>query len=142
MIYLGYLLLNHRGALEAELINRGLRLRDLGTEELSIRDLFVIVTNLGQEPTPLNVALNGQEIYTLTYQMQLLHSMEYQLRIANYAQTKDAEKKRNTPYPIELPGYGPYGDKDKKIQEVDSVPHEEIHDLFFANYDESQFTNK
>lgn len=97
----------------------------------------MIVTNLGNDPSPLNRAIHGDKIETLTFPMQLLHSMEYNLRIANYAQTKDAERKRNTPYPLELPGYGPYGDKN--IREVDSLAHEEVENLFFAGYDESQF---
>lgn len=91
--------------MERDLIALGLRLRWLGTERLTWRDLLVIVrmSEPGSHifhvfhadyPRPYDVGFLS---------LSMLRSAEYSQRWLQWAQTTDAEKKRNIPEPERLP---------------------------------------
>lgn len=93
---------DHRSAVEFDLIKLGLRLRHLGTDLLTWRDLLVIVQNTFTD-TALYRAMNPD-----TWQWQL---SDYLLAViadatitGNWMQSKDGQKNRNRPKPIQRPG--------------------------------------
>ncbi len=95
------LLDEHQEAVERELIELGLRLRWLGTDRLSWRDLLVVVR---QSPpgSPIDRAMNPDHMWGLPE--QLAASIVDSLRIANWMQTEDGSKNRNQPKPLPRPG--------------------------------------
>lgn len=93
---------DHRSAVEFDLIKLGLRLRHLGTDLLTWRDLLVIVQNTFTD-TALFRAMNPD-----TWQWKL---SDYLLAViadatitGNWMQSKDGQRNRNRPKPIPRPG--------------------------------------
>lgn len=96
-----WLIDNHRDELEYELIKTGVRLRWLGCQLLSWNDIYLIATNC--EPgTPLARTLDKRMAWKpIDFWMQ---SIEYSLRWLVWAKTKDGNKGRRTPKPVQQPG--------------------------------------
>lgn len=93
-------------AVEYDLITLGLRLRDLGTERLTWRDLKVIVTRMPPHKSALAFERNPDDApWGLTE--HLLAEVTDVQRLALWAKTKDGSKNRNRPKPIERPGRRP-----------------------------------
>lgn len=97
----------HTEAVESDLINLGLRLRRLGSEDFTWRDLKVIVSKssthsaLVQEMNP--------EAATWGLDQQLLAEIVDALHWSNWTKTKGAQSKppRDMPDPIPRPGVKP-----------------------------------
>ncbi|NMM93488.1 DUF5361 domain-containing protein [Bifidobacterium oedipodis] len=96
-----WLIDNHRDELEYELIKAGVRLRWLGRPLLSWHDIYLIAANC--EPgTPLATALDRRMAWKpIDFWMR---SIEYSLRWLVWAKTKDGQKGRGKPKPIQPPG--------------------------------------
>lgn len=88
-------------AIKADLIDRGLRLRDLGTEALTWDDLNAVLTCLLPDAA-LARAINPQWVWGLPE--MLAADIADSLRWLVWAKTKDAAKGRNQPKPIPRPG--------------------------------------
>lgn len=93
---------DHSGAVEYDLLRLGKHIDDLGTPDLSWRDLWVLVT-CAQPDTATFKALNPEWQHTL--EVEFLRSMEYTSRWLQWSKTEDASKKRpvNVPKPVPLP---------------------------------------
>jgi len=95
----------HQEAVEYDLITHGLRLDYLGTDDLTWRDLKVII---GQQPTGSAVsrAIDGND-YVWDLKAQLLARIADDLAVNNWL-TSGGKKSRNPyPKPIERPGTRP-----------------------------------
>lgn len=92
----------HQEAVEYELINRGLRLHQLGTKRLTWRDLLVI-TRHSPPGNAIDRAMNPDE-FMWGLPEQLYATIVDQLRIANWMRTEDGSKGRNPPEPLPRPG--------------------------------------
>lgn len=66
------------------------------------RDLKVVVGNLPQDSATTRAVLG--EDYHWNHVAQLLASAVDELRLSNWYQTEDAQKRRNRPQPIPRPG--------------------------------------
>lgn len=110
----------HAGAVEYDLIRHGLRLRNLGTRELSWRDLLVIVKNQPPDQSALAVAVNPDDAAWQSLEPHLLAEMVDMLHLLVWAKTKDASKGRGRPKPIERPGTRPdrFGKKPLPLDEM------------------------
>lgn len=91
---------DHSGAVEYDLLRLGKHIDDLGTPDLSWRDLWVLVT-CAQPDTATFKALNPDWQHTL--ELELLRSIEYTNRWLQWAKTEDAAKKRPTDVPKVAP---------------------------------------
>lgn len=80
----------------------GLRLRDLGTDVLTIHDLVVIIKHLPPSSALLREA--DQESFTWTLEAHLLAMVADGIHWLRWAKTEDAEKGINQPEPIPRPG--------------------------------------
>ena len=90
-------------AVKADLIDRGLRLRDLGTDALTWDDLNAIVETLGLRPeSALYRTLVPDWAWGL--QEMLTADVADTLRRLWWAKTKDGQKGRNPPKQIPRPG--------------------------------------
>lgn len=102
ILSLASLLEEQSEAIEYDLIRLGLRLRNLGSDALTWRDLKVIV-----RCSPLDSALTRAK-YPVEQQwqlsQQLLADMADSLRWLVWSKTTDAQHGRNRPDPIERPG--------------------------------------
>jgi len=106
-------------AVEYDLIGLGLRLRDLGTERLTWRDLKVIVTRMPQHKSALAAERHPEDAsWALTE--HLLAEVADTQRLLLWAKTKDGSKNRNRPKPIERPGRRPerFGKKPLKLDRM------------------------
>ena len=110
----------HQEAVEYELINRGLRLYQLGTKRLTWRDLLVI-TRHSPPGNAIDRAMDPDHMWGLPE--QLAASIVDLLRIANWMQTKDGSKGRNQPKPLPRPGVV---DPDQTIFGEGPLPIEEL----------------
>lgn len=97
-------------ALEFDLIDRGLRLRDFPSERNTWRDLVVIVRNLGSESAYFRVT--HADTWNWDNQAMLQASMVDLLNILVWFKTADGQKGRNRPKLVPRPGVDP--DKDRK----------------------------
>ena len=97
MIGLLDLIEEHGEAVEYDLIDAGLRLRWLGTEALSWRDLLVRV-RCSAKGSALYRALEPHPDHTP--ELELLRRMEYHLGWLRWAKTDDGAKNRNHPEPF------------------------------------------
>lgn len=88
------------------MIKHGLRLRDLGTERLSWRDLWVIVTQQDPAQSAVHRALNPDDAPWNMHTFLLAETVDT-LRTLVWFKTKDGQKGRNRPKPIPRPGYRP-----------------------------------
>lgn len=93
----------HQEAVEYDLITHGVRLRDLGTDRLSWRDLKIIVK---QQPgnSALARAINGDD-YLWDIHAQLAALIVDHLAVGNWQRSGDKRAKR--PKPVERPGHRP-----------------------------------
>ena len=94
MIGLLDLIEEHGEAVEYDLIDAGLRLRWLGTEALSWRDLLVRV-RLSPKGSALYRTMHPHPDHT--HEVELLRRIEYHTGWLTWAKTKDAETGRNRP---------------------------------------------
>jgi hypothetical protein len=90
---------------EFDLISMGLRLRDIGTEALTWRDLFVIVRQL-PESSALARAIAGPD-GEWGLQEQLLAGVLDKVRVLVWQNTADGHKGLRQPPPIPRPGVAP-----------------------------------
>lgn len=90
-------------AVKADLIDRGLRLRDLGTDALTWDDLNAIVDTLAVRPeSALYRTLMPDWAWGLSE--MLIADVADTLRRLWWAKTRDGQKGRNPPKPIPRPG--------------------------------------
>lgn len=95
--------LNREGALEADLIDRGLRLRDCGTPEFTWSDLRAVVRWL--PPTANIHRVRDPEVARwASIEAQLLAELVDAAHVEWWAKTRDGHKNRNRPKPIKRPG--------------------------------------
>lgn len=92
----------HGPAIEYDLIKLGLRLRQLGTDALSWRDLLVIVQH-SERGTALNAAMHPDHA-PWGLSEHLLAVVADAVIAGNWMQSKDGQKNRNRPKPIPRPG--------------------------------------
>ena len=95
----------HGPAIEYDLIKLGLRLRQLGTDLLSWRDLLVIVQH-SPHGSALMAAQNP-DAAPWGLSEHLLAVIADSVIAANWMQSKDGQKNRNRPKPIRRPGVEP-----------------------------------
>lgn len=88
-------------AVQADLIDRGLRLRHLGTEALTWGDLSAVIACLPPD-SALFRAKRPDWMWGLPE--MLAADIADSLRWLMWAKTKDAQKGRNAPKPIPRPG--------------------------------------
>lgn len=100
------LIVEHGESVEYDLIKHGLRLRDLGTEKLSWRDLWVIVTQQDPAVSATHRALNPDDAPWNMHTFLLAETVDT-LRTLVWFKTKDGQKGRKRPKPIPRPGYRP-----------------------------------
>ena len=100
MIGLLDLIEEHGEAVEYDLIDAGLRLRWLGTEALTWRDLFVRV-RLSHKGSALYRTLQPHPDHT--FEVELLRRIEYHTGWLVWAKTDDAAKGRNRPEVFRFP---------------------------------------
>lgn len=101
ILSLDVLIQEHSEAIEYDLISMGLRLRQLGTAELTWRDLKVIIQH-GPAQSALARAMYPDHGWGLSEQLQaaLLDKANWLV----WAKTKDGQSGRNRPKPIPRPG--------------------------------------
>lgn len=105
MTGLALLIDEHGPAIEYDLIKLGLRLRHLGTEMLSWRDLLVIVQHT-ERGSALSVSMDpGATQWGLSE--HLLAVVADAVIAGNWMSSKDGQKNRNRPKPIQRPGIAP-----------------------------------
>lgn len=85
------------------MIQLGLRYRQLGTEELTWRDLLIVVKNLPRT-SALYRSQHGVEEYEWGLPEHLLADVADTLHWLQWKDTKDASRNRNQPKPIPRPG--------------------------------------
>jgi len=100
MIGLLDLLEEHGEAVEYDLIDAGLRLRWLGTEALTWRDLLVRVRR-SSKGSALYRALHPAPDHT--QEVELLRRIEYHMHFLWWAKTEDGAKGRNRPEVYRFP---------------------------------------
>lgn len=96
------LLREHESAIEADLIPLGLRLRDVGNPEFTYHDLYIICANSSRD-SALARSIHGDAL-NWDLNAHLLASQLDALNILIWMKTKDGQKNRNRPKPIERPG--------------------------------------
>ena len=101
ILSLAALIDEHPQAIQADLIDRGLRLRRLGTDELTWQDLAAIIACLPPE-SALGRALNPDWMWGLPE--MLAADIADSQRWLVWSKTVDAQRKRNRPQPIPRPG--------------------------------------
>lgn len=106
-------------AVEYDLIALGLRLRDLGTERLTWRDLKVIVTRMPPHKSALQMEKSPHDSPWGLREHLLAELVDVQ-HLALWAKTKDGSKNRNRPKPIERPGRRPerFGKKPLELERM------------------------
>lgn len=115
----------YREAIEYDLIDKGLRLRDLGEPGFTWRDLYVI-TRKSPPASALARELYGEDAHWGLLE-QLAAAMVDAQNLANWLQSKDGAKNRNRPKPIPRPGVK--ADKDINKFGKDAVPIDEMADF-------------
>ena len=109
------------GPIEYDLIGLGLRLRDLGTERLSWRDLRVILLHSPRTSAYMRARMCESALWGVSE--HLLASAVDALRWLVWSKTKDGEKNRNRPKPVPRPGVKP--DKGRMSDAV-AMPVDEL----------------
>ncbi|MCM6777274.1 DUF5361 domain-containing protein [Nocardia sp. CDC159] len=102
ILSLAALIEEHSEAIEYDLIGLGLRLRQLGTEQLNWRDLKVVVTCSSPDSATARARYPEEHRWQLC--PMLLADMADSLRWLVWAKTPDARYGRNRPDPIPRPG--------------------------------------
>jgi hypothetical protein len=99
----------HGPAIEYDLIKLGLRLRHLGSDALSWRDLLVIVQH-SERGAALHRAMNPDDsMWGLSE--HLLAVVADAVITGNWMSSRDGQKNRNRPKPIPRPGVVPESKK-------------------------------
>ena len=110
----------HGPAVEYDLIKLGLRLRQLGTEWLTWRDLLVIVQHAGND-TSLYMAMHP-DAAAWNLSEHLLAVIADAVIAGNWMQSKDGQRNRNRPKPIPRPGVEPenkrFGGKAESMETI------------------------
>lgn len=96
------LIWDHGEALEYDLIERGLRLRDVGQPAFTWRDLRIIVRYLPRESALVNELDPDAAGWSL--ESLLLATVADGIHWLQWAKTKDGQKGRHQPKPIPRPG--------------------------------------
>jgi len=107
----------HGPAIEYDLIRLGLRLRDLGSETLSWRDLLVIVQH-SDSGTALQTSRFPEDSHW-NLNEHLLAVIADAVIAGNWMQSKDGQKNKNRPKQIPRPGVVP--DKKKFGGNAESI---------------------
>ena len=107
----------HGPAVEFDLIRLGLRLRDLGSEAFSWRDLFVIVQNGGPDTALARTMHPDAAPWGLSE--HLLAVIADAVIAGNWMQSKDGQRNKNRPKQIPRPGVTP--DKKKFGGQAESI---------------------
>lgn len=112
-----------REAFEADLIERGLRLRQLGAPEFTVRDALVLLKNLPRSSATAR-AVHGPDLPEWGVTEHLLANLLDVARWLQWSKTEDGEKNRNHPEPIPRPGLEPekskpsFGDSAMSLHEA------------------------
>lgn len=122
ILSLSYLIDEHGEAIEYDLISLGLRLRDLGSDQFTWRDLKIIVRQ-GPRESAITRAI-ASDVHVWGVQEQLLAEAVDTLHWLKWVKTKDAQSKppKNIPEPIPRPGVKP---KEKEIIKFDVMTQDE-----------------
>lgn len=99
----------HGPAVEYDLIKLGLRLRQLGSDALSWRDLLVIVQHSGRD-SALQASMDPENA-RWGLSDHLLAVIADAVIAGNWMQSKDGQKNRHRPKPIPRPGVEPEAKK-------------------------------
>lgn len=102
LLQVATVLQDHREPVEADLIDKGLRLRQCPTPEFNWQDLKVILRHL--PVTSKTIAAMFPDRAGWTREALLLAEQVDSLHWLQWAQTKDGRKGRNRPKPIPRPG--------------------------------------
>ena len=114
------LLEEHGPAIEYDLIKLGLRLRLLGSEALSWRDLLVIVQH-SERGSALQTSLRPDDAQWGMSE-HLLAVVADAVIAGNWMQSRDGQKNRNRPKPIPRPGVVPESKKfGGKAESMDTI---------------------
>ena len=92
-------------AVEYDVLRHGLRLRDLGSDRLTWRDLRILLTQQKPSESALWMEQNPDHMWGLPE--FLLADVADTLHMLFWAKTKDGAKNRNRPKPVERPGRRP-----------------------------------
>lgn len=110
----------HGPAIEYDLIKLGLRLRHLGSDALSWRDLLVIVQH-SERDAALHRAMNP-DAAPWGLSEHLLAVLADAVIQGNWMQSRDGQKNRNRPKPIPRPGATPDNEKfGGKAESIDAI---------------------
>lgn len=112
-----------RRALEADLINAGMRLRWFPAPDYTWADLVAFIFGLGEGSATYRVELGNDHVWGLQEQLAALQA-DY-LRILIWQRTGDGQKGRKFPKPIKRPGVDDGIDR-KKIGGTTKVPAEDL----------------
>lgn len=96
---------DHGGAVEADLIDRGFRLRWIGEEDFTIRDVLTIIENLPGE-SALARKLNPDS-WMWSHTDHLLALVYDRLAEHNWMISRDGQRNVNRPKPLPRPGIEP-----------------------------------
>lgn len=104
-----------------------MRLRDLGTDRLTWRDLFVVVS---QAPRDSAIVRAMDQDAHLTVDTLLLRAVEYAVRVNTWARTKDAQRAtpqhRPDPIPVSAREIAAYRESLPDHEKVDRLPMTEM----------------
>lgn len=119
---------DHSEAVERDLIGLGLRLRWLGTERLTWRDLLVIVRTSGPGSEIFHAMHDDlPRPYDVEFLALSMHrSSEYTQRWLQWAKTEDGSKNKNAPEPERFP----WEPKPEGLYAHESMTWEEADDWF------------
>lgn len=110
----------HGPAVEYDLIKLGLRLRQLGTDALSWRDLLVIVQH-SDHRTALQASMQP-DAAPWGLSEHLLAVLADAVIAGNWMQSRDGQKNKNRPKPIPRPGVEPVNKKfGGKAESIDTI---------------------
>jgi hypothetical protein len=120
MIGLVLLIDEHGPAIEYDLIKLGLRLRQLGTDLLSWRDLLVIVQHT-ERGSALSASMDPDSS-TWGLSEHLLAVVADAVIAGNWMSSRDGQKNRNRPKPIPRPGIVPESKKfGGRAESIDTI---------------------
>ena len=119
----------HRDAVAADLIDRGLRLRNVGTPELDWRDLAAVVATTTKDRSSALFRELYPEYVEWDLGAHLAADAVDLLHLLVWFKTKDGSKGRNRPKPYPRPGVED-ADKSKKVRKGDVITLDAARDLF------------
>lgn len=111
------------GALEADLIAAGLRLRWFPAPDYTWRDLVIFVAHLPSSSALSKLQLGDDAYWGISEHLAAMQ-VDY-LRLLAWMKTKDAQYGRNRPKPIQRPGVDDGKDR-KKIGGTTTLPAAEL----------------